>query len=351
MRRSRDKKPERLLGDPNDPDGLGVWSRRYLEAMRVRAFSELTLQNRAVYLAQFIDWCAARSLGRPHEITRPILERFQRFLFHYRQRNGRPLSLWSQNSRLSTLKALFRWLVRQGVLVSNPASELEPPRIGFRLPQDVLTLAEAERVLGGPDLGDPLGLRDRALLELLYSTGIRRSELSRLGLYDVDVTVGTLRVREGKWRNDRVVPLGERAGHWVERYAHEVRPLLAVPPDEGFLFLTNQGDSLTPGYLTQMVRGYVEQAELGKRGGCHLFRHTMATLMLEGGADVRFVQEMLGHQSLETTQIYTRVSIRKLREVHAATHPGARLARTKPEADAGGSGSGSAGGGGGEDAA
>ncbi len=123
--------------------------------------------------------------------------------------------------------------------------------------------------------------------------------------------------------------MGERALAWIDKYVTEVRPSLLVEPDEGFLFLTHLGESFTPNRLTQLVREYVNKAQLGKRGACHLFRHTMATLMLEGGADVRFIQEMLGHAKLETTQIYTQVSIRKLKEVQTATHPAARLERAK----------------------
>jgi len=122
-----------------------------------------------------------------------------------------------------------------------------------------------------------------------------------------------------------VIPIGERALAWIEKYRTEVRPTLTREPDEGFLFLNIDHDPLDPDYVTHLARAYVEQAEIGKPGACHLFRHTMATLMLEGGADIRYIQQMLGHVSLKTTQVYTQVSIRKLKEVHTATHPGARL--------------------------
>jgi integrase/recombinase XerD len=126
---------------------------------------------------------------------------------------------------------------------------------------------------------------------------------------------------------DTIIPIGERALAWIDKYVTDVRPSLVLEPDEGVVFLTNTGEPFTPNRLTQLVRDYVDKAKVGKRGACHLFRHTMATLMLEGGADVRFIQEMLGHVKLETTQIYTQVSIRKLKEIHTATHPGARMAR------------------------
>jgi len=124
-----------------------------------------------------------------------------------------------------------------------------------------------------------------------------------------------------------MVPIGEQAIAWLERYLNDVRPGLVVPPDDGTLFLTAMGEELSPSRLTQLVRDYVNAADTGKKGACHLFRHTMATLMLENGADIRYIQEMLGHVELSTTQIYTQVSIRKLQAVHALTHPTAKLER------------------------
>ena len=323
MPRPKRRKSKPVVGDPNDPEGFYVWMKRYLEWLRARNYSERTVENREGYLGFFIAWCEARSLSRPHEVTKPILERYQRHLFHLRKDNGKPLSFRAQHSRLVPVRAYFKWLTRQNVILSNPASELELPRLERRLPKHVLTAEEAEQVLMQPDVSEPLGLRDRAILETLYSTGIRRMEVLGLSIYDLDGERGTLMVRQGKGKKDRMVPIGARALRWIGRYVDDVRPQLVMPPDEGALFLTSFGERFTPNRLTQMVRGYVDAAELGKRGACHLFRHTMATLMLEGGADIRFIQEMLGHAELSTTQLYTQVSIRKLKEIHSATHPAA----------------------------
>ncbi|MFC1641669.1 site-specific tyrosine recombinase XerC [Myxococcota bacterium] len=319
------RKPKAPVGDPNDPDGLYVWMKRYLEALRVKNYSPRTVDNRESYLGFFIQWCETRSILRPQEVTKPILERYQRHLFHLRKENGRPLSFRAQHARLVPVRGYFKWLTRQNVLLWNPASELELPRLERRLPKHVLTATEAEQVLEQPNISDPMGVRDRAILETLYSTGIRRMEVINLSVYDLDAERGTLMVRLGKGKKDRMVPIGERAILWIEKYLNDVRPTLVVPPDESTLFLTNLGDALSPNRLTQMVREYIDAAELGKRGACHLFRHTMATLMHDNGADARFIQEMLGHVELSTTQIYTQVSIRKLKEIHALTHPAAKL--------------------------
>ena len=325
MPRKGSRKPKAIIGDPNDPEGMVVWMKRYLEALRIKNYAFRTVENRESYLSFFIAWCEARSLLRPQEVTKPILERYQRHLFHLRKANGKPLSFRAQHSRLVPVRAYFKWLTKQNVLLWNPASELELPRLERRLPKHVLSASDAEQVLGQPDVRERVGVRDRAILEVLYSTGIRRMEVIGLSVYDIDGERGTLMVRQGKGKKDRMVPIGEQALAWVERYQNEVRPGLVVPPDDGTLFLTTTGEELSPNRLTQLVREYVNEADTGKKGACHLFRHTMATLMLENGADIRYIQEMLGHVELSTTQIYTQVSIRKLKAVHALTHPTAKL--------------------------
>ena len=332
MPRRGARKPRPVLGDPTDPRGFAVLTAEYLEWMRVKNYAPRTVENREVYLVFFLLWCEERGVSRPAEVTKPILERYARWLYHYRKpEDGRPLSFRAQHSRLVPVRAFFKWAARANLLLYNPASELELPKLEHRLPNAVLTAAEADQVLNQPDTADPLGVRDRTMLEVLYSTGMRRAELIGLGRYDLDVERGTVMVRQGKGRKDRMIPIGARALAWIDRYVTEVRPHLAVEPDDGTLFLTNEGTPFAPSRMTQLVRGYVVAAELGKSGACHLFRHTMATLMLEGGADVRFIQQMLGHAKLETTQIYTQVSIRKLKEIHTATHPGAKLGRRTAE--------------------
>lgn len=327
MARRKNRHALRWSEASQPPGTIGYWGRSYLEWLRVKHYSEVTVKNREVYLGFFLAWCEARALERPEEVTKPMLERYQRHLFYYRKENGRPLSFRSQHGRLVAVRAFFRWLAKQNVLLYNPASELELPRLEKRLPKHVLTAREAERVIAAPDVGEPLGLRDRAMLEVLYSTGIRRRELLGLELYDFDAERGTLLVRHGKGGKDRMVPIGERAIRWVETYLAEVRPGLVVPPDEGVIFVSHLGEPITPSRLTEIVRGYVNAAAVGKKGSCHLFRHTMATLMLEGGADIRFIQQMLGHAELSTTQLYTQVSIKKLQDIHRATHPAATTMR------------------------
>jgi integrase/recombinase XerD len=181
----------------------------------------------------------------------------------------------------------------------------------------------------------PLGVRDRAILETLYSTGVRRMEVVNLRLYDLDHDRGTLIVRQGKGRKDRMVPIGERALAWIDRYLREVRPTLLSGDSAGeIIFLTKLGEPFSPDQMTTLVREYVDAADIGKKGSCHLWRHTAATLLHDAGADIRFIQAFLGHAKLTTTEIYTQVSIRQLKAIHAACHPSSKLKRPgEPDAE------------------
>ena len=310
------------IGLPADPESLVSYLRRYLEWMGVKNFSPATIRGRENLLIDFIIWCDHRGLFRPTTITKPILSRYQRHLYYYRKTNGQPLSFRAQNNRISAIRSWFKWLVRENYLLLNPASELELAKIEKRLPKAILTIGEVEIILSLPEINTIMGRRDRAILETFYSTGMRRMELCHLRLDDLDYERGTVMIRQGKGRQDRMVPIGERALHWIDLYLRESRPELISGRDDGTVFLSALGQAMAPDSVTGLVAGYVRRAPIHKQGACHLFRHTMATQMLEHGADIRYIQAMLGHAKLETTQIYTQVSIKKLKAVHTLTHPG-----------------------------
>lgn len=305
----------------------------FLESLRTRHYSETTLASHRSHLTRFLKWCDERSVLEPGEVTQPVIEQYQSWLYYHRKPSGRPLSVTFQNSLLRSVKVFFRWLTRQRLALFNPAAEIELARPSRFVPRDVLNATEAELVLAQPDVSTPVGLRDRAILETLYSTGLRRLELACLELNDIDHAQGTLLVRQGKYRKDRIIPIGQRARSWIQAYVAQVRPRFAFDRDDHHLFLTEDGtpfvkpgDVAKPNYLSALVRTYMARAGLTKPGGCHVFRHTMATLMLENGADLRYVQEMLGHSDPKTTQIYTHVSVAKLQQIHHATHPAERAA-------------------------
>jgi integrase/recombinase XerD len=315
--------------DPVERSAFYPYLLHFLEWFASRGYSPRTLQIRSDGLRRFIRWAEERTIRTPQEVTRPVLERYRRFLYHYRKDNGEPLSFATQMQRLIPLRVFFKWLARENHILGNPASELELPRVHRRLPAHILSREQVEQVMAPTQRMDehgnldPKALRDRAILETLYSSGIRRTELIQLGLYDVDLKNGTLAVREGKGRKDRYVPLGSRAIHWIRRYLEEVRPELVLEPDPGVLFLHEFGEPFSKNRLTDLVKKYLRAAGI-ERGACHLFRHAMATQMLENGADIRFIQAILGHAQLTTTEIYTHVTIVKLKEIHALTHPAER---------------------------
>lgn len=297
----------------------------HLRAMDAQGYAAGTLATRRLHLARFLEWCDARGLVAPDVITPAMLERYQHWLAHRTQVSGATLARTTQAHMLTSVRMLLAWATRTKRLTVNPAAELELPRLPKRLPRAVLTVSEMERVLAQPDLASPLGLRDRAILEVLYSTGIRRMELIGLDLSDLDAERGALLVREGKGAKDRLVPIGERAIRWTHRYLDRMRPLLARnaldPPSRHALFLSRHGHRIRATKLTERLHQYVVSAGIQKPGSVHIFRHTMATLMHDAGADIRDLQEMLGHAQLSTTEIYTHVSIERLKAVHTKTHP------------------------------
>jgi len=331
QRGGNDRRPDNF--DRSAPDALALWRDGYLESLASRNYAEGTLEGRGDALKVFLAWAAERELTRASQITRPILESYQRWLWRCIKANGQRLGWSTQRNRLSILKDFCRWLTRQNVILHNPASELELPRMEKRLPKEVFSLTEIEKLLAVPNVADPLGIRDRAMLELFYSTGIRRTELCRVELADLNTERRTLHVRLGKGKKDRVVPVGARAIVWLEHYLQAVRPRLSLDTRTQALFLTGYGGAFNPDVVSRMVAAWIKQVT-GRVASCHLLRHTCATHMLENGADIRFIQQLLGHEKLDTTAIYTEVSIKQLQEVHARCHPSARLQNEASIADA-----------------
>jgi integrase/recombinase XerD len=330
MYRRKPPKPLKRKPDPRpiEHNGLTPYLNQFLGWCSVMHYSERTIEIRETNLRRFIYWCDERGIDNPQDVTKPVLERYRHYLHHYRKADGQPLGLSTQCQRLQPIKAFFKWLTQENHILYNPASELDMPRVRRRLPKHILSIAEVNSVLQQASLHGVLGIRDRAIIETLYSTGIRRMECVNLKLYDIDINNGTLMVREGKGGKDRMVPIGERACAWVQKYIDEIRSSMVRLPDDGTLFLTEYGQAMIKNRLSDMVRKHMDAAGINKEGSCHLLRHSMATHMLDNGADIRFIQAILGHSNLSTTEIYTQVSIRQLKEIHQATHP-ATLRRTR----------------------
>lgn len=323
LRAKRTVNPSTSTTHPSDTNPLHAYRRAHVAWTQSTGYSEQTAQSRDRALARFIAWADARGMTQPAEITRSVLEAYQRHLYLYRKQDGQPLSIRSQKSLLQPLRTFCRWLAREHHLAYNPASELILPRTPKTLPRGLLSPQQIDTLMAQPDIGGLTGIRDRAMLELLYGSGMRRMELGALTVADLDTVACTVMVRQGKGRKDRFIPIGERAAHWVGRYLVEVRPSLVVEQNDWTLFLTDYGEPYAGGRLSDLVKRYMLLAGF-TQGSCHSLRHACATHMLENGADLRFIQALLGHADLSTTEIYTHVAIGKLQAVHAATHPAAQ---------------------------
>ena len=236
------------------------------------------------------------------------MQGYQRYVLAYQiPKTANKLSPYSIRGRIADVCLFFRWLAQQNYILYNPGDAIRWPKVARNLPRNIFSTEEVERIINAPDISTALGIRDRAILELLYSSGIRRREVIELTTKSIDLEGGILVVIEGKGKKDRYVPITERACRWLEKYLYQIRPRLIGPEAQNAFFITRDGKPFTSaGTITLMVRHYINQAGVVKYGATHIFRHTMATLMLENGADVRYIQEILGHSNISSTQIYTK---------------------------------------------
>jgi integrase/recombinase XerD len=314
-----------ILAAGAGPPSLASVREQYLQALADAGLAAATIAGRRVHLIAFGRWALRAAVWEISCVTLDVLEAYRADLFRYRKRDGAPLARSTVVRKLSAVRLLLRWARRRGLFEKDPTEDFVLPRLPRRLPRAVLSAPQAERVLQLPDTSTPQGLRDRAMLEVLYSTGLRRGELVALGLRDIDPERGTVFVRDGKGARDRVVPIGRRALLWVGRCAAESRPVLAarapLGPPSAAMFLNARGRPIRPTRLTDRFHRYVVASGVSTEGACHIFRHTMATVMHDRGADIRDLQEMLGHAELTSTEIYTHVSVERLRMVYARTHP------------------------------
>jgi integrase/recombinase XerD len=264
-------------------------------------------------LRRFADFAVTRGAPAPPDVSARLL---RDYVYHLKDLGLAPASI---RRNVSAVRTYFRFLVGEGLVVRDPSERLETPR-RWRVLPDVLTVEETERLLASPSLDEPLAFRDRALLELAYGAGLRVSEWISLGVKDVLMEDGLVRVF-GKGSKERLVPIGRSAIGAVAIYLRELRPRLEAGQGKGVLLLNARGRPLTRMGAWKILRKYVERAGIAKRVSPHTLRHSFATHLLEGGADLRAVQEMLGHADISTTQIYTHVDREYLRSVHKQYHP------------------------------
>lgn len=303
---------------------LGQCAEFYFEDCLALGESDYTLKSKQLLLTQFIKWASDQGISNLQELDLLVLEKYRRSLNRYRKRNGLPLDISTQYARLMAVTKFVKTMDYYDVIDGTFAKKFRLPRVPRRLPKDIPTVEDIERVLDQALIMGRLGLRNRAIIEILYATGIRRIELVNINIPDIDFQRQILTVREGKNKNDHNVPIARRALDWVERYLKEMRPNLAKLATGDALFLTEAGQRMKPHKVTEMVTKCVDRSGIDKKGACHLLRHATATEMLRHGADIRQVQEMLGHSDISSTQIYAHVTIKDLNRVYYETHPAAR---------------------------
>lgn len=299
--------------------------REFREQLQALGYAEATVEIYRKNLGQFDRYLAESGVTDLRRVTRRLLQDYKAAVM------AEPNGLETKALKLRPVKRLFEHLLATNRLLVNPAEGLvETCRKNRRIPP-VLTVAEVRELLLQPNLSFAMQIRNRAIMEVLYSTGIRLGELLNLTIHDPDLKDKTLFIRKAKGKKQRVVPLGKNACLYLQEYLEKIRPRYAAKnPRERRLFLRNTGKPLTPESVRQAIRDYRLAAGIGKTVSPHTLRRTCATHLLQQGVDIRFIQELLGHSRIETTQAYTRVMPVEVKKSHDRYHPGLEEVKKKP---------------------
>jgi integrase/recombinase XerD len=296
--------------------------RTFLESLRIKGQAEATLKSRSEALTTFFLWLMRQGINDLREVTREQIRAYQLSLIESK------MTAYTRQTKLSGLRRFFEHLETTDTVLLNPCLGMVLPKLADRLPRNVLSQAEAVRILEAPDTQTKKGIRDKAILELFYSTGIRGEEMAQLTVPDVDCKNGFVRVTKGKFAKDRVVPMGSKAAEYIAEYLRQVRgPWSQHQKDERGLWLSAYWPHvpMKKQAIAVLVRDYKKLAGVDRPGRTHLWRHTCATHLVQGGANLAYVQRLLGHRSLDTTQLYTRVSGAEVAQTIKRKHPRARV--------------------------
>jgi site-specific recombinase XerD len=289
--------------------------------LKTKNSSPRTIKTYVNYIELFDKYLKEKGINRIEDITRNVIDRYQIDLTVKSGHTKMYLSVSTQVCRMVAVMAFFKYLTKRGIIEANPASHVELPKLPRRPPSNYLTYKEVLKLLKAADGEDLLGLRDRAILELLYSVGLRNSELRHLVLGDIDFSGQLIRIL-GKGNKIRIIPIGTVALDYIQEYVQKARPFLANSGNHTeALFLSKRGKRLSIDALPDIVNRYKAKTNITKRIGAHTFRHSFATHLLLRGMDLRSLQELLGHNSIETTQIYTHLDVKDLKKIYHKTHP------------------------------
>jgi integrase/recombinase XerD len=300
---------------------LATYGEKYMERLQVLNFAKRTIEGRRYALFKFFRFLGEMGVPDIAAVTGSLVRDYQTHLHEESNRQGEANTAGTQNNNLKVAKLFFRFLKEEDYLARDPSRDIPYAKVPKRLPRSILTKQEVRKLLRAPDTHSLMGYRDRAMLEVFYSTGLRNSELGALKVEDMDTVEGFVRVNLGKGGKDRVVPLGKIACRYVENYIKAVRPHMVRDPACSWLFLSLRGTPMSRTVIAQTVRRCAKKARLGKPVTAHSLRHTCATQMMRNKANLRHIQELLGHACLTTTQVYTSVTIADLKEAHQKYHP------------------------------
>jgi integrase/recombinase XerD len=309
---------------------------RYLAWMIATRYAEDTIQHAHTSAEWLFKYLGMQGVSRVADVTSEVLDGYSLWL---RERpnayhNGKLIGTRTIIYRLTGVKQFFKWLTQNMIVLYDPAENLEVPQLSNNsLPQTILTQEEARKLLDAPDLGSPVGYRDKALLEVVYATGIRTREMFRLKVSDFDAKALTLFVREGKGGKDRVLPLPSIVAGYLKEYVEKVRPrfVAIARKDNGILFLSWRGRELDMGRLCGLFKKNAQAAGITKRTTPMILRHSIASHLLENGMDIRYIQEFLGHERISTTQIYAKVTLSGLRAHYNKHHPKEKRDRSRKQ--------------------
>lgn len=319
-------------------DQLGPLRAAFVANLEVKGYSTASRKAYGLHIDGFLAFLRGQGVLDVRRVGKDLLKTYEAQVALGQTKTGKPYGWGTKCLKIRSVKRLFEWLEDTQKILVNPAEFIKEPKRPSRLPGQILTSEQVERVLDQADLTKPEGIRDRAILEVFYSTGIRLGELRHLTLLDIDLGNGLLRVNQGKGGKDRVVPLGEMACRFLKEYLTKVRPhlLAAKSPqqDNQVLFLNHWGGPLSKTLIEHMVSSLGQKA--GVRISPHSFRHACATQLVRNGADISVVSKLLGHSRLEITQVYTKVAGVEMKQTHGKAHPRekekAEIARPEIEA-------------------
>ena len=292
----------------------------YLKHLKTIGRAYYTIKSTRYGLKSLATFLEDEQVRYIEDLNRDVLEDYQEDLSYRFTAQGTPLGRSTREKLINVAQGFTRYLKHQDYLLNDPGETLTPPKRGRRLPKSIMSHSEVKQLLNAPDRRTSRGQRDRIILQILYDTGIRRSEMARMRITDLDLDTGYIRIC-GKGDKDRVVPVSEKVCELIQNYLLFVRPAFVKAADPGHLVLNRSGKPIAANGIYIIVKTWAKRAGIKKKVTTHSLRHTCATHMLKNGAPVRHIQEMLGHESLESTQIYTHVTINDLKQVHAKYHP------------------------------